>query len=315
MNIKESLASGLDFIKRNLILVTVILGLSYWFFPEIDHPIVLESRNSMKGYSTSMDMAMMDVEESYAPQVSKRSIGRSGGIMPPVYAEGFDPDQAEKKIVKNGSLSIEVHDPEKAKNEAEVKVGGLGGSITNLNSWEVRPGVLSYNMTLRVPAESLDKAIDILAGLGTKKSENYSVQDITASYFDTENQLANLRTRRDRLRTLMEKETKELKDILEVDRELSNVQNQIENLERIQKGRDVDVSYSALNLSIQPEPEIGDVNNPHWSVGRSWKTSVNDLINASQGIFDKAIKLLIFTPIWLPILLVLVWVKRRFISH
>lgn len=315
MNLKNPFASGLNFIKKNLILVTVILGLSYWFFPDIDHPIVLESRNSIKGYVTGMDMAMMDVEESYAPQMEKASFGRGGGsIMPPVYADDFDPDQ-EKKVIKNGSLTIEVVDPEEAKNEAEVKIGGLEGQITNLNSWETRPGVLSYNMTVRVPSESLDKAIEVLSGLGTKKSENFSVQDITASYFDTENQIKNLEARRDRLRTLMEKETESLKDILEVDRELSNVQRQIENLERTQKRRDVDVAYSTLHLTIQPEPEIGDVNNPHWSVDRSWKQSVNDLINASQGIFDKAIKLLVFAPIWLPILLVLVWVRRRFLSQ
>lgn len=261
-----------------------------------------------------MNMAMMDSEESaMEPWMMKSSFGR-GGLMPPVHAEGFDPDQAEKKMVKNGSLTIEVEDPEKSKKEVEIEIEKLEGSITNLNSWENRPGVLSYNMTIRVPAEGLAKAVEVISFLGTKKSENFSVQDITASYSDTANQITNLEVRRDRLRILMKTETEVLKDILEVDRELSNVQRQIENLERTQKRRDVNVAYSTLRVTIQPEPEIGDVNNPHWSVDRSWKQSVNDLINASQGIFDKAIKLLIFAPIWLPILLVLIFIRRRFFN-
>lgn len=261
-----------------------------------------------------MDMAMADVEESArAPRMMKSSFGRGGDIVPPVFAEGFDPEQDEKKIVKNGNLTIEVSYPEDAKKQAEVKIGALEGSITNLNSWENRPGVLTYNMTIRIPSESLDKAIEVLSGLGIKKSENFSVQDITSQYNDTENQIKNLTVRRDRLRELMEKDTNELKDILEVDRELSNVQLQIENLERTQKRRDVDVAYSTLRLTIQPEPEIGDVNNPHWSADRSWKQSVNDLINTSQGIFDKAIKLVVFAPIWIPMLLVLVFVRKKFL--
>ncbi len=308
MNLKNLWSSANIFFRENLILVIIVLGVGFCFFSESDAPVPIREEHAM----------MMDeAAESFMPRptaVSKMAYGRGGGrdILPPVYAESFDPDQAERKIVKNASLTIEVENTEMAKELIEEKVKELKGAITHLNSWEVRPNVLSYSMTLRIPAELLDKSVDVLAGFGVKKAENFSTRDITAAYFDTENQLENLRARRDRLRKLMEMETKALKDILEVDRELSNVQRQIENLERTQKRRDTDVSYSTLSLTIQPEPEIGDFKTPEWTPEKSWKQSVNDLIYASQNIFDKIMKLIVFTPIWLPILLIAIWIRWKF---
>ncbi len=316
MEIKKIGVRVLSFCTRNLLSLVVLLGLTYWFFPDVDGPIVFE--RSQKGYSRHMmasnDMAMEMDEAAYAPMAKMSRSGRGGGIVPPVFAGDFDPDQTDKKVVKNANLTIEVKDTEKAKDLAEEKIKEFEGGVTHMNSWENRPGVLSYNMTIRVPSEKLEGMIGVLEGFGVKKSENFSVQDITAAYFDTENQLANLSVRRDRLRELMERETESLKDVLEIDRELNNVQNQIDRLERTQKRRDTDVAYSTLQLTIQPEPEIGDISNPHWSAGRSWKQSVNDLINASQGIFDRTIKLIVFMPLWLPLLVLVWWGRKKIVS-
>ena len=130
-------------------------------------------------------------------------------------------------------------------------------------------------------------------------------------YRDNESRLKNLQARRDRLRKLMDKETDKLSDILEIDRELANVQTEIENLERMLKRQDVDVAYSTLNLSINPEPQIGDFTTPDWSPKRSWRGAINDLINSSQKIFDGAVKVGAYAPIWIPILLILWFVQRK----
>ena len=134
--------------------------------------------------------------------------------------------------------------------------------------------------------------------------------DITSQYQDTEAQIENLKVRRDGLRDLLETRTNKLSDLLSVDRELSSVQQQIERLERTQKSRDNQVAYSVINFSVQPEPQIGDVANPHWSVDRSWRQSVNKLIVSLQDIADKAIYAVVFAPIWIPVLVIL-WLGRR----
>jgi len=225
----------------------------------------------------------------------------------------YAPDAENRKIIKNGNLSLEVEDTEAAKAEAETLVKEFKGSITNMNSWNVRPNVLGFNLTIRIPSESLDALMKKLSDLGLKTSEGFNSTDITAQYQDTAARIKNLETRRNRLQELLEFETEALKDVLDVDRELSNVQFEIENLQKSQNRRDVDVAYSTLNLHLQPEMQIGDESNPHWSVTKSWKQAVSDLLKTGHALGDKLIKLVVFIPIWVPILLLGWWLQKRFL--
>ena len=302
---KISWSSLNEFVLKNFLVIIVVLCAGWWLFGNnnVVTPFASYGNNFMTE-SQSMDMAR-------APKMMMA--GRSGGIMP-VMDGGFIPNTEDRKIIKNGSLSVEVANTEKARSEAETQIAELDGTITNMNSWEVRPGVLSYNFTVRIPSDSLDEAMEKLAFLGVKKSENISTNDITAQYSDTANQLKNLKIRRDRLRELMDRETKDLGDVLKVDRELSSVQNQIENLERTQSRRDVNVSYSTLNLSIRPETQIGDISDPHWTFTKSWRMAINDLIGSAHDLADKLIKVIAYIPLWVPALIVLWILKVKFID-
>lgn len=306
--------SYLNWMGKNLILsITILVGIiAIW--PK-ENPSLYFTQNTIKE-EASYDMAY---EENGATPMMARSVGISGGMakmmMPEqAFANDFAPEETERKIVRNASLQIEVSDTEVARTLVEKKVAELNGHITNLNSYEVRSGILSYNFTVRIPAEKLEKTMEAFTNLGVKKSESINEQDITAQYTDTESRLKNLEVRRDRLRELMERETDKLADVLQVDRELSSVQQQIENYERTLKRHDTNVSFSTVNLSLQPEPQIGDFQTPEWTAKKSWKQSVNDLIISLQEILDNGIQLLVFAPIWIPILLVL-WAIQRFIRR
>ncbi len=310
--LRSRLKRAIRWIGQNLLLSIAILagGIALW---PSHAPDIYFANNGMRD---------MDYVESEAMPMMAKNMGRAmntGGIaqmiMPePVFADDFAPKEVERKIVRNASLQVEVEDTESARKEVEEKVAAFKGHITNLHSYEVRPGVLSYNLTVRVPAESLSVAMETFTKMGVKKSESINEQDITAQYVDTESRLRNLEVRRDRLRELMERKTDNLSDILQIDRELSTVQNQIENFERTLKRHDTNVSFSTVNLSLQPEPQIGDFSSPEWTVKKSWKQSVNDLIDSLKDIFDKGLRIIVFAPIWIPIILVL-WAIQRFIRR
>ncbi len=305
----------LSAIKRNAFLF-LILGFGFFFLTNNDSPLPgsYTQSKSMRSFS---DGAISS--NSFLGSVASESVSydmEKSNIMPipPAYAGDLAPDQPDRMIIKNANLNLEVEHTDNAKALAETEIKKLGGFITNLNSHEVRNNILAYNLTVRVPAEKLDTLLVNLEKLGIKKSENFSSQDITAQYQDTAAQLENLKVRRTRLRKLMEFETKELADVLQVDRELSSLQTQIDRLERTQKGRDEQVSYSTLRLSLNPETQIGDISSPEWNVEKSWKIAVNDLIRESQDLFDKFIRLVVFAPLWIPIVLILWFIKRKFWS-
>lgn len=315
---KQKLKAFGRFLASNSLPIVIVGGLLVWFWPEGDglKPIPYATNGNYVN-EESMEMAYDMADSVAAPRMAKMAFTRGiggGGIVPQAMADGFDPESEDKKVVKNGSLNIEVEETEAGRALAEAEVSAVDGAVSHLNSWEVRTGVLAYSMTVRVPADKLEVLVENLAKLGVKKSENYSTSDITAQYNDTENQIKNLESRRDRLRKLMEFETESLSDVLQVDRELNQVQNQLDNYKRTQQRRDTDVAFSTLRLTINPEPTVGDFSNPDWNIERSWKTALNDFIASSQSIVDKAIRLLVYLPIWLPVLLILWWLKRRYIG-
>jgi len=306
---KESIWRRVNHLITNNLLLIIILILGGWW---------LFSGNNSLYYNITQEGIVYDHDEEMAmPRTTKMMVSSMGGgydslsISPA--ENNFIPDAEDRKIVKNGSLDLEVLNTEETRTEAENIVTDMGGAITNLNSWEARPGILAYNLTTRVPAEKLEEIVTLLTKLGIKKSENFNISDITAQYQDTENRLENLVARRDRLREMMDRKTDDLGDVLSIDRELSSVQMQIENLERSQNRRDTDVAYSTLHLSLRPETKIGDVANPHWNINKSWKMAVNSLIQSSQEILDKLIKVVVYIPIWLPIVLILWFLDRKFI--
>lgn len=232
-------------------------------------------------------------------------------ISPIVNAQGFDPEALEdRKIIKNGSLQLEVENTEESLTIVEAELFSQKAYITHQDSWEVRRGTLAYNLTIRVPADSLEVLSENLEKIGLKKSENFSTADITAQYRDTANRILNLETRRDRLRALMERETETIADVLEIDRELSNVQDEMDRLMATQKTRDTDVSYSTLQLTLNPQPQIGDFSSPDWNLESAWKTAVNDFIFDAREVVDKLIRAFVYTPIWLPLFLILWGLKR-----
>lgn len=299
-----------ELLRAHFLMLVLVGGIGYWIIGDDDmgHPMY-KSISENRIFSDSIEMESMDM----APRMSKStsfSGNRGGGIMPVANAD-FAPGETDRKIIKNASLDLEVENTEETKVLIEKEVENLEGFVTNLNSWEVRPQNLAYNFTVRVPVEKLDTLLSNLSKLGIKKSESFSTNDITAQYADTKNQLKNLELRRERLRELLKFKTESLADVLQVDREINNVQNQIERLEATQQKRDNDVAYSTLRLTINPEVQIGDAANPNWSMGKSWKTSINELISAAQSIANKAIKLIVFAPIWGPVLVAGILIRRR----
>lgn len=230
--------------------------------------------------------------------VMKRSMPMAKSMSMAASNDSYQTTNSGKKIIKSSSLELEVSNTEKMANTVRNMVGTYKGYVENFYSYSDGQGAMTYNFSIKIPADKFYTAIDSFKKLGRVLSENYRSSDVTEQYSDIENELKNLIARRDRLRKLMETKTDNLKDIIEVDRELSRVQNQVENLVRRKRNMEKSVNYSSLNITLKQKVQIKDITQDKWSLGGSVKFYINALISFGQWLFDKVVFLSIFAPVW-----------------
>jgi len=136
----------------------------------------------------------------------------------------------ETKIVKTGSLDLQVPELGAALDKAHATIVGLGGYVGE--SKESNDGERSTALvTYRIPAARWDDAIAALRGLATKVlSEQTNAVEVTGQLIDLSARIDNLQASEHALQGILEQATK-VQDILDVESRLSDVRGQIEQLQ------------------------------------------------------------------------------------
>ncbi len=160
---------------------------------------------------------------------------------------------AARKLIQNAEVSIEVRDFDTAAQKAGEIARSLGGYVADSQAageGKRRHGAL----TVRVPAGSFEKALGGLRHLGKVQSEHLGVQDITKAYTDLESRLMVKRDAAGRIREILRNRTAKLSDVLEAEKQLTELVEQIEVMEGERRFYDQQVALSTIKAELH-EPE------------------------------------------------------------
>ncbi|MCL5070165.1 MAG: DUF4349 domain-containing protein [Actinobacteria bacterium] len=177
------------------------------------------------------------------------------------YAEGGTADYtksiaASGKIIKTANIQLEVNKGEFEKKFFEIATlaEANNGFVSNSQSYSDSEGKLTSGMiTIRVEQKNFDAVVNKIKQLGTVKSVQLGGTDVTQEYVDLESRLKNLQAQEQVLLELMKKSVK-VTDSIEVQRELSNVQGEIEVIKGRMNYLDNMVSFSTIDISLA-EPQ------------------------------------------------------------
>jgi len=168
---------------------------------------------------------------------------------PPAPSPGQSASSA-LKLIWTAALQIEVPDFRAAVDQAGKAALALGGYVSDRHSSEDGAGHERGQITLRVPSEKFDGAMSALKKLGRVKNEGVQTQDVTKAYADLETRLKVKRETATRLREILTRQTGKVSEVLEVEREIARVVEEIEQAEGERRYFDNQVSLSTITLSL-----------------------------------------------------------------
>lgn len=165
-------------------------------------------------------------------------------------ADGGERTTAESQLIKTGSVSIEVSQPDTAAEDVADIAEKLGGQVESHTV--VRGGEgnsASASLTLRVPADRFDSAFAELAEVGNILTQDSSAVDVTTEYVDLEARVAALETSVDRLSELMER-SDSTAELIEAESALTQRQQDLDGLRAQLTALEDQVSLATIEVSL-----------------------------------------------------------------
>ena len=214
----------------------------------------------------------------------------------------------DRMVIANVSLALSVDNAVDGARLAERTAERYGGFVAGSNVRDSDNG-REASVTLRVPAARLSEALSDLRGIGRKVTdESRTTQDVTEEYTDVDSNIRNLRATETQIFALIEKATR-VEEILALQRELTSIRGQIERLEgrkRVLENRS-DFATIAMKL-VEP---ITATRSDGWSPLETATQALAALGRFAERFGTLLIWLLVFFPIYGPVIAAAWWVARR----
>lgn len=213
----------------------------------------------------------------------------------------------ERLVIQNAYISLAVEDPGESMESISILAQQMGGFVVSKNLYQqtLDSGIKvpRASITIRVPAESLNEALEAVRSESTQDpiSESSDSQDVTSEYTDLQSRLRNLENTEIQLNRIME-EAVRTEDILSVYNQLVQIREQIE----VTKGRiqyfEQSAALSAISVELFADEAVQPLSIGGWQPQGVAKSAVQSLINTLKFLANAIIWIVIYV---LPVLLVL----------
>lgn len=173
-------------------------------------------------------------------------------------------------------------------------------------------------MTIRIPHEHYNKALQTIADLGTVVNKSSSVEDVTLQYSDIESTLKMYKVEQNRLLEMLENEAADVKDMIEIEKRLSEVRVELEKQESARRSLDSLINYDTIELEMRQVRRTSDEATQSKfrdRVKSTFRDSIDSVIIFSQGLVLAltylAIPIIILVVIFGTVAIIVIRIVRR----
>jgi len=153
--------------------------------------------------------------------------------------------------------------------QAEAVAGKFGGYVTASSAQEVEDRLARGNLTLQVPAEKLQGALDELRGLGTPVRLNSTANDVSGQIVDYDARLRAAQANETALLDLA-RQARSVEDNLALRPRLQDARREIETLQARRASLQGRVDLATVTASLYEKEAAPAIPRPEGRVGQAW---------------------------------------------
>lgn len=215
-------------------------------------------------------------------------------------------EKIEQKIIKTGNIRFETSDLETTYNQIQVAVKNHNAIIQNDIEGKDY-GSIFKNITVRVPSKNFDAFLkDISKGVSYFDNKEISSQDVTEEYIDIDARLKAKKILENRYLELLKKANK-VSEMLEIEKQLSAIREEIEAKEGQLRYMQNQVSMSTITIEFyKTVANEGGVTISYGS--KIW----NAIVSGFNGISSFFIGLLSIWPFLIILVAAFYFIRKRF---
>jgi uncharacterized protein DUF4349 len=265
--------------------------------------------------------AHKDTAPQTAEEVAKQSYGGQAQkvSLNDVDKEGSTAEAAERKVIRNADITIEVPSTTDAQHRVTSIAERHGGFVLTSeakqrDSNDPAQRMIDIKLVVRVPSIQFGTTFDEIKNLAANTPEEHvTSQDVTEDFIDLEARIKTQKALEVQFLGIMRQANK-IADALEVQRQIAEVRTEIEKLEGRKRFLENRSSLSTINVNIQaPKPVIAVTKT---GFGHDLREAVSDSISfGSDMVLFFARFAMMMVPIGLFVLLPSVLVGRYLIRR
>jgi hypothetical protein len=168
----------------------------------------------------------------------------------PQLGETPAPELANRKLIRNATVELEIASFDDAVQKVTAFAKEEHGYIATTDSEKQANGKLRGQVVAKILPDNLDRFLRKVRGLGELKNQTLGTEDVTKAYFDTDARLKNARVMEQRLIDMLKTKTGKVSDLLEVEKELGRVREEIEKMQGELKYWDSQVQLATVTISL-----------------------------------------------------------------
>ena len=258
--------------------------------------IMMKSAPKMAVTNSSADFSEAVFEESWTGKgFSPEGPGNSS------VTEQSSSQVVERKLIKRGNVNIEVQNLKNAQESVEKWCKDFGGYIESFSE-----NTNSANFNLRIPSVKFDEALTSVGDLGKLKSKNIYTQDVSEQFYDLQTRLATKKVMKERLQTYLS-QAKDVKDMLQIEKELNNTISEIESMEGRMKRLSGQIEYSSVNIFLELPYRTSDEGFVWPDFLQGFREFLSNCVDFFVGLFGIMVYAIVFGVPIIAILAFLYW--------